>query len=402
MVAKQKFIRRVYEKGKETTAPSLKKRLKATTVKKPSDIKEAPAMTPAFLPQPERKRVLIDSYELPAHYDATRVVLMPKDPFWLYAYWEIAPNSIVEIRDRFGYEAEGSKITLRMYDITYKDFNGYNANHYFDLELDPHTNNWYVNLWHDNLSYCAELGLKASSGRFFPMARSNYAHTPRASYSPRTEQIWMQVNDDAKGAPYIETRMQPITQTKAPSSPMPGYTGKGRKIYLAEDEIRRYYAGLTPALREIISSRLIKLYDRREHRYSLVLEGETEAERNNIYSRLPKYGLIKKLILGSSESLLELGGSEQRLSGASEFKAQARKFFFEIGTELLIYGRTEPDAQVWLGDKKIELRPDGTFSLRFGLSLNSKIPMEFKAISSDRKETREIKTSVERATEKKD
>ncbi|MCX5687566.1 MAG: Rho termination protein, partial [Candidatus Omnitrophica bacterium] len=58
---------------------------------------------------------------------------------------------------------------------------------------------------------------------------------------------------------------------------------------------------------------------------------------------------------------------------------------------------TEPDAEVRLGDKKVDLRPDGTFSMRFALP-DGKINLPFAATSSDKVETRKITTNVERTT----
>ena len=45
----------------------------------------------------------------------------------------------------------------------------------------------------------------------------------------------------------------------------------------------------------------------------------------------------------------------------------ARGFWFNVNAELVIYGATEPDAQVAIGHRTIRLRPDGTFSYRFAL-----------------------------------
>ncbi len=42
-------------------------------------------------------------------------------------------------------------------------------------------------------------------------------------------------------------------------------------------------------------------------------------------------------------------------------------FWLNINAELIVYGATEPDAQVTLGGRPIQLRPDGTFSCRFAL-----------------------------------
>jgi hypothetical protein len=44
-----------------------------------------------------------------------------------------------------------------------------------------------------------------------------------------------------------------------------------------------------------------------------------------------------------------------------------KHFWFNVNAELVIYGATEPDAQVTIGGRPIRLRPDGTFSYRFAL-----------------------------------
>ena len=98
---------------------------------------------------------------------------------------------------------------------------------------------------------------------------------------------------------------------------------------------------------------------------------------------LPRYNFFArnfaaKKFLGASE----FGGASESFPGASEQPYSGRKFFFEIGTELIVYGRTEPDAKVWWGDKKIELRPDGTFGMRLALP-DGRIPLGFTAVSGD-------------------
>jgi hypothetical protein len=42
-------------------------------------------------------------------------------------------------------------------------------------------------------------------------------------------------------------------------------------------------------------------------------------------------------------------------------------FWFNVNAELIIYGATEPNAQVAIAGRPITLRPDGTFSCQFAL-----------------------------------
>jgi len=59
-------------------------------------------------------------------------------------------------------------------------------------------------------------------------------------------------------------------------------------------------------------------------------------------------------------------GSIQNV-GISGLPSIGRKFHFEIDAELIVYGTTEPNAQVTLQGEPVQLRPDGTFTVRFSL-----------------------------------
>ncbi len=81
----------------------------------------------------------------------------------------------------------------------------------------------------------------------------------------------------------------------------------------------------------------------------------------------------------------------------SPFKKKQRAFWFVLNTELIVYGATEPDAKVSIQGRPIELRPDGTFTLRFALPDGKQI-IECSATSADEVETRRITPEVTRST----
>ena len=299
--------------------------------------------------------------------------------------------------------------------MTYKIFDGSNANHQFDIEVGPHTNNWYINLWCDNTSYCGEIGLRTPKGEFFPLARSNYITTPSAGFSPRKDIIWMEVKDNVKQPPFVFVERREgkgSSLSKKGESPSQGEKKRVYKMFLTEDDIRAYYSRLFPLLRKVTSLRRERKEEEEFSKYggnrlipegSLVLGEETLWFPSLFPQGLTGEEFIKKILLGSSQELvLKQGASEVAKDVTSKGAAKEageekkREFFFEIGTELIVYGRTEPDAKVWLNDKKISLRSDGTFSLRFALS-DGKIPLNFVAQSSDKVESRGISTAVERS-----
>jgi len=326
---------------------------------------------------------------------------MVKDPYWIYAYWDISASSMNHARSQMSDdEYRSATVVLRVYEVSLVDFNGYNANYSFDLDVGFHANNWYINLWGDCGSFVADLGLRAGNGKFVQLARSNYVHTPRQGYASRGEQIWMSVDGNGKQA-YALLRRRGQKPYRLQQQDVSSAKGK-RRVYLSEEDIRLYYSSLSPRLRELIGSRLGKRQARHGQRVDFVIEGEAARDRTLLLKGLPESFFIKRVLRGASELLVLVGQREHVAGsfGASEFLQQKRKrqFFFEIGTELIVYGRTEPDAKVWLGTKNIDLRPDGTFTLRFALP-DGKIPLEFTAESFDQQEKRRINTYVERKTD---
>jgi hypothetical protein len=112
--------------------------------------------------------------------------------------------------------------------------------------------------------------------------------------------------------------------------------------------------------------------------------------------------------LGASAELEEL--FEERLrrplnvSAFSQYAAtlnggdrRHRDFRFEMDAELIVFGNTEPDARVTLQGEPIEVRPDGTFTVRFSLP-NCRQVIPAVACSRDGVEQRTIVLAVERNT----
>ena len=82
----------------------------------------------------------------------------------------------------------------------------------------------------------------------------------------------------------------------------------------------------------------------------------------------------------------------RRVAGRS-----AASFHFEIDAELIVYGTTEPNAKVTLQGEPVQLRPDGSFTVRFSLPDARQI-IPATASSPDGVEERTIVLAVERNT----
>jgi hypothetical protein len=127
---------------------------------------------------------------LPKSYGETKLVILPRDPFWFYAYWEVKPETINSLKSTLADKYSKSTWVLRVYDITDVNFDGTNAHKYFDLGINYESDNWYVNVKDANRSWLADLGLVTHEGEFVLVARSNIVKMPRHGISPITDQQW--------------------------------------------------------------------------------------------------------------------------------------------------------------------------------------------------------------------
>jgi hypothetical protein len=78
-------------------------------------------------------------------------------------------------------------------------------------------------------------------------------------------------------------------------------------------------------------------------------------------------------------------------------RARQREFWFRLDAELIVYGSTQPTARVTLQGKPVQLRPDGSFTMRFSLP-DKRLIIPATAASADGVEERTIVLAVERNT----
>jgi len=126
--------------------------------------------------------------ELPLGYNEERIIILSRDPYVAYAYWEATPARIEREKAWFGWD---SKLCVRIYDITGVQFDGRNAIGYFDQEIVDRVGNWYFDFGRPSHSFCADIGLLSSGGQFLTIARSNYITMPRDGVSDVIDEDWI-------------------------------------------------------------------------------------------------------------------------------------------------------------------------------------------------------------------
>jgi hypothetical protein len=173
------------------------KKIPVTAVSEDATFESAEELFPVieFPPEFEHK----PDPELPWGYDDNKIIIMARDPDTIYAYWDISEEKRNSLRDLYGHHWENSLPVLRIYDVTgITDFDGYNANHHYDVVINDYAGSWYLHVGTPNRTFCVDLGRILNDGRYITVARSNLTFTPRNTFSDRTDPEWMLVSENER------------------------------------------------------------------------------------------------------------------------------------------------------------------------------------------------------------
>ncbi|MBI5700755.1 DUF4912 domain-containing protein [Candidatus Saganbacteria bacterium] len=122
-------------------------------------------------------------FEFPQGYNDNQIVLMIRDPYWLYSYWELNNKRIDEIKNELGNKFSRAALILRVYDASKWNF--------FDINIYGYTGNWHINVGRPNTSFLVDIGFLTPDGYFICAARSNIVVTPRDRMSEVIDEEWM-------------------------------------------------------------------------------------------------------------------------------------------------------------------------------------------------------------------
>ncbi|MBD2327655.1 DUF4912 domain-containing protein [Alkalinema sp. FACHB-956] len=309
--------------------------------------------------------------DLPGGYGESRIVLLPRDPQWAYAYWDI-PN---EHKDELRREG-GQQLALRLYDVTDINVN-YQAPHSLqEYSCDELSREWYLPVPVSDRDYVVEIGYRAWDGRWLSLARSAAVRIPPVYPSDWIEDHFLTLSweEDLTGKTFVE--LVPPSK-KVAAAAAQGGVGTHEEIFgLAGDIEAQRVAG--------------SLYGSMQH-----IPGSVAGSIQHIES-LSSYVFPSGVGMWAVPTVSGLTMSGAGFS-ASAAPPRPRKFWLIADAELIVYGATEPDATVYVDGKPIKLNSDGTF--RFQMSFQDGV-LNFPifAVAADGEQNRAIHMHFERET----
>jgi len=156
----------------------------------------APPFPKAAAARPAQPAEAYEPQELPWQYQVDRIILMPRDPYWMFAYWEITRERYEAALHRLAVPPESAKAILRVHDVTglldtaTGEVRLAEPHSFLRIELAPMADRWYIRVDQPEHAYCVEVLLEAPDGRVASLALSNVVATPNDRVSGVTEEEW--------------------------------------------------------------------------------------------------------------------------------------------------------------------------------------------------------------------
>ena len=328
-----------------------------------------PAATPA-------RHIAETPGELPEAYGTRQLLLAARDPHWLYARWDLTRQ---QQRDYNALSAD-RHLVLRVFidEISGEPFS--------QIHVHPESTHWFIHVGRAGTKYLAELGYYQPNGKWVKISASGATLTPPDTLSEDTSAQFATIPIEVPFAQLIELARTAVRENIPLAEILQQLRASGYQI--PEAHAGKWTPEQERALASIITMDSVRRVWMGSLEITELLRRQLQQEISSIAAA--QFGLPTSPI----------GAISSISSVSSPFGAQERRkgFWFNVNAELILYGATEPDAQVTIGGRVIKLRPDGTFSFRFALP-DGEYELPAVAISADQTDGRAAELRFSRSTE---
>jgi hypothetical protein len=125
--------------------------------------------------------------------ETDRLVVMVRDPYWLHAYWELAPRSLERAQSALGQHWHATRPVLRVFHVAADG----SAELHREITIHGGVSHWYVDVQNPPQQFRMEIGYLTTGGQFYCLARSNTVQTPPAGTSDSVDENWVDIDQNA-------------------------------------------------------------------------------------------------------------------------------------------------------------------------------------------------------------
>ena len=363
-----------------------KKSAKPARLRIPPILLEGDAVTPPLASGPGRRYVLGPTpppvnlapagAELPESYGTQQLFLTARDPRWLYAHWDFTAEEM----SKYNALSADGHLLLRLYRNTPA------GQPLLQIHLHPESRHWFVPAPYAGAKYVATLGYCDAAKKWVELACSAATLTPPDSLADDTAVRFATIPADVPLTQLLATVQAAVRENVPLAEAVQQLRAEGFASLPEPEQV----AGPWTAAQEKALADVVML-DTARRIWIGSLE-VTELIRRQLEHGVSSIGAAQ---LGLPASPAAAFGA---VSSPSVRPEQPRGFWFNVNAELVVYGATEPDATVTIGGRRIRLRRDGSFSLRFALP-DGQYELPVAAHSADGGETRQAELQFSRASQ---
>jgi len=271
---------------------------------------------------------------LPPAYGTERLMLLPRDPRTLYAHWDL---TLLQQREYSTRSVDGH-LVLRTY------VEGLMGPPASEIPLAPGARHLFVSVPAPGTRYRAELGYYSRKDDWVSISVSETVATPAQTVSQDKTARFVTLTGRQRPSNITSSPLTRLASTRPPT--IPPRVGWVPAL------------GIEPACpptENTISPEPVESVEPaaewstvREHGLSDVLGWQFHFAPSSMEFAIPEAEAFQA-------------------SSPSGAEAAPREFGLKVDADLMVYGATEPSAEVRVAGERIELRPDGTFSFRLAL-----------------------------------
>jgi hypothetical protein len=303
---------------------------------------------------------------LPESYGTGRLFLTACDPHWLYAHWDFTR----EEQFRHNARSVDRHLVLRVHPATQP------TQTIGEYHVHPESKHWFVHVEQAGESYSAELGYYQTGRKWKSLTASTPQRTPPNNISADATVEFATLPLELS----FETMLALLRATADPVPP---------------DNV-----GLARAIESIRTST-------REDFPEAMRIADWTTEQEQALQQILATAQAGAVLPSSQDSGGEVDVAETEFSFPEAPSSYVSSFFggempadfwLSVNAELIVYGATQPGAQVHVAGKEIPLRPDGSFRFHFTLP-DGTFAVPITASSASGADTRGAELKLSRTTE---
>ena len=339
---------------------------------------------------PESARIAAEDElgELPESYGTGLLVATARDPHWLYVFWDLTDVQ----QAKHNKAARDGHLTLRLFGTRQP------GQVISETDVHPESRNWFIPVPHAGQKYSVELGYFDAKDVWQAISESRVVATPPDSLADDTSADFATLPVEVPFEQLIATVRQVVSENVPLLEALEQLRTEGHEALPGPDYFRQIMSGKKPPVVDLTGEQkqaLAEVITMDEVRRVWVGSHEiTELVKKQLVRELASQAAAA----GGARAASSAGVSSLSSPFGAMGEAGEKDFWFNVNAELIIYGATEPDATVTIGERRIDLRKDGTFSYRFALP-DGQYDLPIQATSADGDDSRNADLSFSRDTQ---